>query len=768
MVYNEPILIIDGVRAIGAQASGLASATLPSRLDDLDPNVIERVEVLRGIAAAALYGVGASKGVIIVTTKRARRDGPRWEAYAEGGTMADPVSYPANFGTLGRDASGFNDVDNCPLLAQTTSSCTAVAQESWNPIETVSPFRTGSRQSGGLSFANGFGGWQFGAGVGVQRAKGVRSANRLETTSARANISGTLASDLSLDVTALYRDGLVDQPDDHDALLQAGLLGRSRDDPETRGYEMEFVPNYLSRTRYQSVSRLATRARIAWQPIGWLEGSVVAGLDRARSRDLDVSRQPWQEETVVRDDEVAERGKLSTMAVEADLTGSYSLGWSITGQTSAGVSYWKENAPFDGRASSVIVDLNDPDSPDSQLATHRSWWMQMKTRAMGPFLRQQLGWSDRVFLGGSIRRDKLEDFFPTATTVTSYSVDASWRALGDMRSPGGDGLRLRAAYGKGGDLSFAPTLADLTSPSGGLVDRTVERSTELEMGADVMMFEGRAGFDVTHYRGRVRSGVTRSILASYTGFEEMTVSDADVRTRGIETSVFGNILAGRTLAWALALSAAFHEQTLLKSTRRYLSDGDAPLGQYWAQPFAYADTDFDGLIGQDEVQISVNSQPFGSPIPKREIALRSAATIFGALRLGTVVEHRGGHQRLNTLRQWRCGEVKPVCVEAHDPSTSMFDQATVVSRYETSAGFIEDADFTRLREVSLSASLPARWAKLSGATSARISIVGHNLATWTSYRGLDPEIHPTDSLQPNDAFVQPLLRTFTARLDLAW
>jgi len=66
---SEPILIIDGVRADSRQYDVLLGGpTQPSRLDDLAPEDIERVEVLDG-PAAALYGDGAASGVILVTTK---------------------------------------------------------------------------------------------------------------------------------------------------------------------------------------------------------------------------------------------------------------------------------------------------------------------------------------------------------------------------------------------------------------------------------------------------------------------------------------------------------------------------------------------------------------------------------------------------------------------------------------------------------------------------------------------------------------------------
>jgi TonB-linked SusC/RagA family outer membrane protein len=85
---NEPIVYVDGVRmeaggGFGFGFVGTGGGGTPSRLDDLDPNSIERVEVLKGAAAATLYGTEASNGVIVITTKRGSVGAPRWSFQIE-------------------------------------------------------------------------------------------------------------------------------------------------------------------------------------------------------------------------------------------------------------------------------------------------------------------------------------------------------------------------------------------------------------------------------------------------------------------------------------------------------------------------------------------------------------------------------------------------------------------------------------------------------------------------------------------------------------
>src|SRR5262245_6374791 len=100
---NEPLIIIDGVRAI----SDVSGSTIdiggqnPSRLDDLNPEDIDDIEIIKGPAAAALYGTAAANGVVQITTKRGRAGKTKWTTYADGGSVRDVTSFPANYERIG-------------------------------------------------------------------------------------------------------------------------------------------------------------------------------------------------------------------------------------------------------------------------------------------------------------------------------------------------------------------------------------------------------------------------------------------------------------------------------------------------------------------------------------------------------------------------------------------------------------------------------------------------------------------------------------------
>ncbi|MEO9020340.1 MAG: TonB-dependent receptor plug domain-containing protein, partial [Gemmatimonadaceae bacterium] len=89
---NNPIIYIDGVRADNGGGFSGTNGAAPSRLDDLDPGAIDHVEILKGAAAATLYGTEASNGVIQIFTKHGNTSAPHWTIDATGTSS----NYPTN------------------------------------------------------------------------------------------------------------------------------------------------------------------------------------------------------------------------------------------------------------------------------------------------------------------------------------------------------------------------------------------------------------------------------------------------------------------------------------------------------------------------------------------------------------------------------------------------------------------------------------------------------------------------------------------------
>jgi hypothetical protein len=107
------------------------------------------------------------------------------------------------------------------------------------------------------------------------------------------------------------------------------------------------------------------------------------------------------------------------------------------------------------------------------------------------------------------------------------------------------------------------------------------------------------------------------------------------------------------------------------------------------------------------------------------------------------------------------------CQAQYDPTTPLGDQAEAMLAGEPAA-FVEDASYTKLREISLRFTAPAAWAGALGASRLDISLAGRNAVTWTDYRGPDPESTsvPWVPLASVDNAAMPLPRRFLLRVDL--
>jgi TonB-dependent starch-binding outer membrane protein SusC len=132
---NEPIVFLDGIRIDnnGGMSQGGVST---SRLDDLDPSAIERVEILKGAAAATLYGTEASNGVIQIFTKRGSSGAPKWEFEADQAFIKFPGDRvkPAS-GFVGCRSYTYTGSPAAPTAATCTNAATVSAQ-----LDTVNKF----------------------------------------------------------------------------------------------------------------------------------------------------------------------------------------------------------------------------------------------------------------------------------------------------------------------------------------------------------------------------------------------------------------------------------------------------------------------------------------------------------------------------------------------------------------------------------------------------------------------------------------------------
>jgi TonB-dependent SusC/RagA subfamily outer membrane receptor len=766
LAAREPILVVDGVRVDGTQDSpGLAlGGQQPSRLDEIAIDQVARVEVLRGPAAAALYGTDAAGGVIRITTLAPARGKPTWTAFAEGGGSADGATYPANYST----GSGITDAGTCRRADAALGTCTPGPLLRWSPLEDASPFRTAARSALGASLSGGahrLG--MLGAGSAIHE-QGVLAPNATTRYAGRLNVDVSVARTVGVALRTAYVDSHTNFPYGDGRLagaLIAGLSGNAVDDPVDRGYRTERLFVSRDSPTDDRVRRWIGSVAASWQPAHWLMARATAGGERLRRDDARTTSiiSPFGSPTATTIFQ-GSTGRDTRGTFAGTATAAFRLAPSLATETTIGVERLTSSShATDSVGNPPVRDLLD---------------VRSRARVTGVSATERLAWHDRRYLGIGVRRD-VWSLTPFATR-TFVSADAAW-VIGDEpffpHSPSVSRLRLRAAYGRSADFRTYPLLPVTSTPPypEAPVARELpgETVSELEIGADALLFQ-HVWVDATWYRQHspdaLMPGCCFGFPGGWTGAWRTTGLDAGVTASLVRSPraawtarLDASLLASRVEALGMGRSSQSVGPALLPLVR-FRNAVRHPIGGVWGNPIRVRDANGDGVVTPAEVSVADAAAYLGSSTPTREIGLASTLTLR-RVTFNVLVDYRGGFVQVNATEDARC-EFR-ICRAQYDPGASLGDQARAVAVDRSGAGFVEDARFVKLREIGLTWRLLPGWAGRHGAARFDLTVTGRNLVTLTRYSGLDPEVNygGQASLGTTDWYTLPLPRTLIVRLD---
>jgi len=752
LLGNAPLIYVDGVRVEAlAQPSVydlLFDAPQPYGLDDLDPEDVATVEVLPGPAAASRFGSDAANGVLWITTRRGEWRTPHWHVYSEQGAMGQSVPYPQNY--LAVDSTGAQ----CTLMQVSRGQCRQDGLLKLNVMQSplTSPVSEGAAQTYGTSVAG--------------LASGIRfyGAGRLETDggvyglpASQRDPSGSTLPQHVLNPSYLRRThlrGSLDVPlGDHASVgVTAGRLWANQRDPGAVSViaagltaPVTRPPTWDSLFRYTaplSTEHWTGAIRGRWSPSPLLSLDAVVGRDHTFERDSTLGSPMFSSAT---------RTGVRRSSIRAVGSSAYRLGTALSARTSAAferVTRKFEYARFD----------YGPGGSFSSMEIFSS------TRENGYLLAQDLTYRDRLMISAAVRDDRPRYFRAEVYPSFSASYAVPWDLGGRVEH-----LRLGAAYGVAGG----------SAQGNGFVE--TERTREFEFNVDADFLHGRLAARLTGYDKRTGNAVVP--IPPGPGISPSTSPNAlTVANRGLEGTLALQLASGTDLAADLRLSFWGNRNRVVRLdapailvsnwTGQIVQQG-LPMGGYMWWPYSYVDRNRDGLLDTNEVRIGVVPAFMGTPFPTQGASLAVTTRWRGWLRLTALLEYRAGNSLINFTEYTRCSYLNPTCRAENDPTAPLADQARAVARLgffspQTAAGFIEDADFARLRELTLTLTAPAAWAHRAGASALRLTLAGRNLLRWTHYRGLDPEVNwgGENGLTVVDYFTQPPLRFWTARLDL--
>jgi len=831
---NEPLYYLDGIRLesnptsstldIGGFGSGIGAG--PSRINDLNPDDIQDIEIVKGPAAATLYGIQASNGVIRVTTKRGVAGPPQWSLFSELGTVSDPHTYPLNY--FGRDTTATGIIDGydgfCSIQSEIDGLCTQTSLQTFQPLnEPVSrPYKAGLRQQYGASVSGGSeqvtyylsGSYENEIGPfrlpqaefdsvasvrgGIVPDNQVRP-NALEKFGLRANIGANVSKTFELTSSLGFSTSNTRFIENDNSFLTVNGSGTASGSlPEdNRGWF--FIPAELfAELANQKANRFTAGISGTWRPREWLTARAVVGHDLVDRTDLQFFPTGQVAAYLANRDGVKIQNAFDISQTSIDLGASarFRLTPVIGSRTSVGAQFFRDlaNGTFaSGRGlppgSGTINGASAVEAADTTV----------EARSVGTYVEQELSFNERLFVTGAVRFDDNSAFGQNFDATLYPKASVSWLV---SDKPGGslNTFRVRAAFGVSGQQpGTADALRIYNSVPGkragigttgvsfsslGNFDLKPERSREFEAGFDAGLFNDRVSVEFTFYSKLTRDAlISRDIAPSLGASQSQFVNLSRIRNRGVELAINTRIIDSRSVAWDLTLSGSTAHNKILELGEG-VSDifvgfyqrhvGGYPAGGFWAPTHTFADANSDGIIDLTEVTLSDSSVFLGTAIPTREASLNSQLAIFGGqVVLGTQFDYRGGHKVDNSLEQFRCFSVQN-CRGNYDRSAPLDEQARAQALFLPGGGnsvaFLEPGWFIKLRELSLTFFAPDRWARAFRSNRLSLTLSGRNLWTIDDYSGVDPEVNAfaQDNFASSDFESQAQVRYWTARLNVGF
>lgn len=590
-INSAPILYIDGIRVNNAQAGGIPASFgttapggdprfTPSRLNDLNPNDIESIEVVKGPAASTLYGTEASNGVIQITTKKGKVGRPRLEfvTRAGGNWIPDPentfntVYYKSQAGEI-KEVNVLRYGREVGFPQSLYGSCPAPYTTVKNGNCTGSVFSTGALASVGANLRGGMDQVRYFFSGEYDNETGSVSYNNQRKLSARGNITWMPNTKLTLDMgLGLVRSRLQSPSAAQQPVTAAinfacqapgcepGTNLPTRLDGPYRGWPAFLLPERLENDAeaFDNVSRGTMNLTATYTPTSWWTHRLAIGGDYTGQQLTTLQRRL---EGVFRNGVALPNGMrtlydsdVGFQTIDYGTTAKFNRG-DFGSATSAGYQYFgRKTNVFWVRSENIAVNAIETVGGGSSRTSDEDI---IENKSMGLYVQQQLSWKDRYFATVALRGDDNSAFGKDFAFVTYPKISGSW-VIGEeswFKIPGVSTAKVRSAWGKAGQQpdafvaiqTFRPIIGEgisgLIADNLGNTNLRPEVGIELESGVDLGLFNEKIGVEFNVYRKQTIDAIVPTAIAPSNGFSGTQLRNlGEVRNNGWELLLNANLL----------------------------------------------------------------------------------------------------------------------------------------------------------------------------------------------------------------------------------
>jgi TonB-linked SusC/RagA family outer membrane protein len=806
---NNPLLYIVGVRANNNSGTGPVAVSgslggqgsqVGGRLNDINPDDIESIEVISGPAAATIYGTEAASGVIQIITKRGRvANKPAMSFRMETGSLyfRDAENrVPTNYA---RDAS--NNI-------VTWNGVTAEADSGRQLFRTGLTRRYIGAASGGRDAI------RYYVSGAYENDYGIEPNNALRQFSTHANLNNSLGAATELTTSLNYT-----QKSEHLGADQglSSLIGAQYGHPVVfrtpgaRGFYANFPPD-VARELFDNavgVNRFTGSMTLNNNSFNWLSHRAIVGVDYTTEDARAIEKFATPELAPLLSAAQASGRINQTLRRNTIITADYSgtakfnLTSTIGSSSSIGGQYYntESNASSLGGTGFPAPGVETVSSVANPVGSTQS---QTINTTIGAYAQQQFSWRDRLYFTAALRVDNNsafgEDFkwvtYPKASASWIMSDESWWPLAGKVNT-----FRLRGAYGESGRQpnafsalrTFTPiTGANAITPGSiGNPDLKPERGKELELGFE-SNFWNRLDLNVTYFTKKTYDVIINQAVAPSSGFSaSRPMNLGRVDNRGVEAQATFQAIRRSNFSWEVSGNLGTNKDVVkdlggvpsLVTTFGPANVVGYPVQGMWSRVVRSAVRNpATGLALTDTASLRCENgttqgapcttAPFmfmGTQTPKVTGAVANTFNIGKRLRLFALADFKRGHTGYSSVELIRCSGSAGagLCRANYYPNEYDIKYLAAATTVAASAGgayidqFFGDLSFVKLRELSATYSIPERWTR---GASTSFTLAARELHTWTDWRGLDPE----GFIGTSDQAVTPPLNRILATFTIKW
>ncbi|MFN7800086.1 MAG: SusC/RagA family TonB-linked outer membrane protein [Gemmatimonas sp.] len=776
-----PLYVVDGVIISDATiAPGVFAVTGSSanpvvggrqdnasnRVADLDPNSIERIEVLKGATAASIYGSRANNGVVLITTKRGNLGKPAYTFTQRFGrpevartiglrrfnSQADAIAtFGPAVGALWKEGAFFDHERE--VYGETPTSWESIMSVSGGSNDTRY-FASGLlKDDGGIIANTGYRKQSLTVGLdqNISSKLTARVTTNLLGTKTGRGLTNNDNRGVALGQALARSPSFIDlrrnpdgsfprNPAAQSNPLQTAALSKNDEVVYRAITSGNLTYNAFTRTRqdlrfiasggvdfFNQRSNILTPPDLQFEPLDGLPGTAVRSNAQSLNMNLNVSAVHTYrsaggglQATTSIGHQYEQRGLSNSRVVAQNLIGGL------------------DNI---GRATAVSVAEDDS-----------------RTNDIGINAQEELLLLDqKLFLAAGFRADRSSNnsdpnqyyFFPRAQASYRFvSLPSIFDELKVRLATGRSGNQPQ--FGQkfteffGGNIAGLPTIEIGSGAQTADANLRPEIQREIETGLDLSMLKGRAALEFSYFDKQTDDLLVTATLPNSTGYGLRIFNGGSIQTRGYEAALKGFPIVTKSFEWNSTTTFS----TINARVR------SLPVPPFQAPGFGTTFGVFQIEAGKSLTQIVGNDS-----LPTGQGIVTQVGDANPDFRMGFSNSFRMGPFNLTSLFDWQQGgEVINLTRYLWDASRNGADcndlaplpnatNETICARRlrtfpRQTRNYIEDASFVKLRELTLTYDLPSALVRraMSRAESARLTLSGRNLLIITDYTGLDPEV----------------------------